>query len=179
MNTLKAWLAAIAVICAQPVAAEDARYSISDDPKSISTYSSDANPQPAPRDPVAAARSAFGFFDYTVARRAWEPLAEQGHADAQYGLFQIYSQGLHVTPDLERAMRWLQLAARQGHPAAAFNLGLAYLRGEGVEQDLIQAWLWFSRAEQKKFASADRARASVERKLSADELAQARQKLNH
>ena len=151
--------------------------SISTDMKSVSTFSSEVNPVVTPKDPVAAARTAFNFFDYTVARRAWEPLAVDGHADAQYGLYQIYSRGLLVEPDQDLAIRWLKLAARQGHAAAQFYLGLSYLRGEGVEKDLEAAWIWFSRAEAKQFPTATRARDSVEKRLSAEQRAAASKRL--
>lgn len=160
------------------VAQEESLRISTDDKNSISTFSADVNPDaPKPKDPVAAARSAYYFMDYTVARRAWEPMAEAGVADAQFGLFQIYSLGQHVIPDLDRAMTWLRKAAAQGHAGAQFNFGLAYLRGEGAPHDNLQAWLWFSRAERQNYPSAERARAAAERRLSAAELAAARKQL--
>lgn len=132
---------------------------------------------PAWAGPAEDARTAFNFFDYTVARRAWEPLAEAGHPDAQYGLYQIYSRGLLVSPDQDTAIRWLKPAARQGHAAAQFYLGLSYLRGEGVEQDPGEAWLWFSRAEKQNFPTSERARASVEKKLTPEQRARAQKRL--
>lgn len=152
-------------------------FSIATDTKSVSTFASVVNPVVTPKDPVAAARTAFNMFDYTVALHAWEPLAAEGHADAQYGLYQIYSRGLLVDPDQDRAMRWLKLAARQEHPAAHFYLGLSYLRGEGVEKDLESAWVWFSRAEAKQFPTATRARNSVEKRLTPEQLSAARKRL--
>jgi|688.fasta_scaffold488297_1 TPR repeat protein len=173
---LKVALACAGASVAHGVAAEEA-LSISTDMKSVSTFSSVANPVQTPKDPVAAARTAFNMFDYTVARKAWEPLAAEGHADAQYGLYQIYSRGLLVDPDQDLAMRWLRLAARQAHPAAHFYLGLSYLRGEGLEKDLAQAWVWFSRAEAAQFPTAARARDSVEKRLTPEQLAAARKRL--
>ena len=156
------------------VATAEEALSIATDTNSVSTFSSVVNPVVTPKDPVAAARTAFNMFDYTVALKAWEPLAAEGHADAQYGLYQIYSRGLLVDPDQPLAMRWLKLAARQAHPAAHFYLGLSYLRGEGVEKNLEAAWVWFSRAEAAKFPTATRARDSVEKRLTAAQLAAAR-----
>ena len=151
--------------------------SIAIDTNSVSTFSSVVNPVVTPKDPVAAARTAFNMFDYTVALKAWGPLAAEGHADAQYGLYQIYSHGLLVDPDQNLAMSWLKLAARQAHPAAHFYLGLSYLRGEGVEKNLEAAWVWFSRAEAAQFPTAIRARDSVEKRLTAAQLAAARKRL--
>lgn len=128
--------------------------------------------------PAEEARSAFNFFDYTVARRAWEPLAEAGHPDAQYGLYQIYSRGLLIEPDQAVALRWLRPAANQGHAAAQFYLGLTYLRGDGLEQNFTQAWVWFSRSEKQNFPTSERARISVENRLTPEQLIQARRLLN-
>lgn len=152
-------------------------YSIATDGPSVSTFSADASLRPPSKDPAGDARTAFNFFDYTVARRAWEPMAEAGQADAQFGLYQIYSRGLLVDPDLDLAIRWLKPAAAQGHAGAQFHWGLAHLRGEGVEQDIVAAWVWFSRAEAKNYAGATRARTSVERRLTPSQLMAARQQL--
>ena len=178
---MKYWLLSASLACAgasvvQGVAAEEA-LSIATDIKSVSTFSSVVNPVMTPKDPVAAARTAFNMFDYTVARQAWEPLAAEGHADAQYGLYQIYSSGLLVDPEQGVAISWLKLAARQGHAAAQFYLGLSYLRGEGVEKDLEAAWIWFSRAEGKQFPTSTRARDSVEKRLSPEQQAAVRKRL--
>ena len=170
-------LVSAGVLSMPSVWAKDEALTISTDIKSVSTFSSVVNPVLPSKDPAAAARTSFNFFDYTVARLAWEPLAAEGHADAQYGLYQIYSQGLLVDPDQAQAMRWLKLSARQGHAAAQFYLGLSHLRGEGVEKDLEAAWVWFSRAEARQFPTATRARDSVEKRLSAEQLAAARKRL--
>lgn len=170
-------LALLASLASGLAVAEEA-LRIPEDAGRVSTFSATADPNLEKRldvaDPAAKARSAYYFMNYTVARRLWEPLAEGGHADAQFGLFQIHSLGQHVTPDLDLAMHWLRPAARQRHPAAMFHQGLAYLRGEGEARDTVAAWLWFRRAELKEYAGAARARASVERRLSADELVRAR-----
>jgi hypothetical protein len=176
---MRFWLLGVLCVGAgvvQAVSAEEA-LSISTDMKSVSTFSSVVNPVVTPKDPVAAARTAFNMFDYTVARKAMEPLAAEGHADAQYGLYQIYSRGLLVDPDQDQAIRWLKLAARQDHPAAYFYLGLSYLRGEGVEKDLELAWVWFSRAEAGQFPTATRARDSVEKRLTPEQRLSARKRL--
>ncbi|TSA20034.1 MAG: sel1 repeat family protein [Betaproteobacteria bacterium] len=149
-------------------------YSIATDGPSVSTFSSEAMPRAPSKDPAFDARTAFNFFDYSVARRAWEPMAEAGLADAQFGLYQIHSRGLLVDPDSALAMHWLLLAAPQGHAGAQFHLGLAHLRGEGVEHDIEAAWVWFSRAEAQGYSGATRARVSVERRLTASQLTAAR-----
>ncbi|MFN8923757.1 MAG: tetratricopeptide repeat protein, partial [Sphingobacteriia bacterium] len=50
--------------------------------------------------------------------------AEQGHANAQYNLGQLYEQGEGVEPSYDQAMHWYRLAAEQGHYTAQSRLEL-------------------------------------------------------
>ena len=52
--------------------------------------------------------------DYATALQKWEPLAEQGHADAQFQLGNAYYLGQGVPQNYEEAAKWLRLAAEQG-----------------------------------------------------------------
>ena len=54
--------------------------------------------------------------DYATALQEWEPLAEQGHAEAQYALGELYLFGDGVPQNDEEAVRWLRLAAERGMP---------------------------------------------------------------
>ncbi|NKB59506.1 MAG: sel1 repeat family protein [Alphaproteobacteria bacterium] len=56
--------------------------------------------------------------DYATAVKEWRPLAEQGHAGAQYNLGFNYVQGKGVPEDLVQAYFWFDLAARQGRGIA-------------------------------------------------------------
>ncbi len=49
--------------------------------------------------------------DYATALREWRPLAEQGDADAQYNLGNIYKNGKGVPQDYAQAHMWFNLAA--------------------------------------------------------------------
>lgn len=62
--------------------------------------------------------------EYSKAVAIWEPLAQQGNADAQFNLGQAYRLGRGVVPDLARAQGLFEQAARQGHLDAETNLGL-------------------------------------------------------
>ena len=84
--------------------------------------------------------------DYDAALLAWRPLAEQGHAPAQFGLGLAYENGRGVDRSLERAGFWYRKAAEQGLQDAQFNLGNLYLNGAGVEKDPVEAVRWFRRA---------------------------------
>ena len=61
--------------------------------------------------------------DYATALREWEPLAEQGDADAQYNLGIMYDEGQGVQQDYKVAVKWYRLAAEQGEANAQYNLG--------------------------------------------------------
>jgi len=59
--------------------------------------------------------------DYATALKEWKPLAEQGHANAQHNLGQMYLQGHGVIQDYEVAFKCFKLAAKQGHVNAQYN----------------------------------------------------------
>lgn len=113
-NVIKAAVIAVALALAAPVAAQD--------------Y--DVGWEAAQRD------------DYVAAEREWRPLAEQGHADAQIRLGQLYAAGLGVPQDDAEAVNWYRKAANQGNALARIALGFSYFIGSGVEQDYIQAYMW-------------------------------------
>ena len=55
-------------------------------------------------------------------------LAEQGDADAQYNLGDMYARGDGVPEDDAEAVKWLRLAAEQGHADAQFSLDIMLQR---------------------------------------------------
>ncbi len=62
--------------------------------------------------------------DYATALRELRPLAEQGHASAQFNLGLMYNNGLGVPQDYAEALQWYRKAAEQGHATAQFMWGL-------------------------------------------------------
>ena len=56
--------------------------------------------------------------DFQTALKEWKPLADQGHAYAQYYLGLMYANGEGVPEDDAEAVRWFRLAADQGHADA-------------------------------------------------------------
>ena len=56
--------------------------------------------------------------DFQTALKEWKPLADQGHADAQFFLGVMYADGRGVPEDDAEAVRWFRLAADQGHAYA-------------------------------------------------------------
>jgi len=65
--------------------------------------------------------------------------AEDGNAEACFGLGQRYRQGRGVATDVRTAMRWFECAARSGHAGARYEMGRLYKAGEGVRQDFKRA----------------------------------------
>lgn len=84
--------------------------------------------------------------NYAEAYCTWRPLAEQGHAEAQYHIGWLYANGNGLAVDVERALAYWHQAAGQGHADAQFAVGLAYTTGEGMKKDLDEAVRWYLQA---------------------------------
>ena len=75
--------------------------------------------------------------------------AEQGHADAQYRLAEMYDKADGVKRDLSIAARWYREAAEGGNPEAQYRLGFMYQYGQGIEENEYEAIrLWYLAAKQ-------------------------------
>ncbi len=81
---------------------------------------------PAGAQNIDKGREAAFRGDYATALAELRPLAEQGVADAQYGLANLYRDGRGVPRDNEQAAAWYQRAAAGGSWWAAFDLGMLY-----------------------------------------------------
>ena len=95
---------------------------------------------------VEAGIEAYTRGDYLAARTAWEPLASDGDAQAQYFLGHLYARGEGVAQDPTQALRWFHAAAEQGEPYGQFALGHAYEHGLGVTPDPSAAVRWYRAA---------------------------------
>ena len=91
---------------------------------------------------MAAARAG----DFDAARAAWAPLADAGHAPAQYNLGLMYEQGAGVGQDIAVALDLYRAAAEQDHGLAQYRVGQALQRGNGVVADPAAAVAWFARS---------------------------------
>jgi FOG: TPR repeat, SEL1 subfamily len=94
--------------------------------------------------------------DLTRSFAIYQPLAEQGYAQAQFSLGNCYLYGMGVDKDVQNAMHWFQKAADQGYAPAQNELGHCYLEAlEGdVSENLLQAAHWFCKAAEQGFAKA-------------------------
>lgn len=98
--------------------------------------------------------AAYNSGDYETAFKEWQPLAEQGNANAQFNLGIMYDNGWGVAQDPQYAANWYLKAAQQGYVQAQFNLGVAYSFGEGVPHDDCEAVKWYRRAAEQGNADA-------------------------
>lgn len=71
------------------------------------------------------------------------PLAEQGHAKAQYILGHMHRDGEGVRQDGAEAARWYRLAAEQGYADAQYSLAQIYHEGHVIGQDFPEAAKWY------------------------------------
>ena len=88
-----------------------------------------------------------GYF--AAALREWRPLAEEGHAEAQYRLGLMYDFGLGVPEADVEAVKWHRMAAEQGFAQAQYILGDMYREGIGVPEDDAKAIEWYRKVAQR------------------------------
>ncbi|MDG1942636.1 MAG: tetratricopeptide repeat protein [Halioglobus sp.] len=84
--------------------------------------------------------------DYAQAVTRYHKAADEGAAEAQFNLGQIYREGQGVPLDYKQAAAWFRKAADQGLAEAQFNLGEIYREGQGVPLDYKEAEEWFRKA---------------------------------
>ena len=101
-------------------------------------------------DGVAAYRRG----DFTTALRLWRPLANQGIAEAQFNIGNMYYDGDGVQMNLLEAADLYLLAATQGYAPAQHNLARMYERGEGVKLSTADAIKLFRLAATQGYAEA-------------------------
>ena len=101
--------------------------------------------------PVADGVDAAHGGDYVLARRLFEPLAEQGKAAAQFNLGYLYANGRGVRRDDAQAVNWYRKAANQGLPIAQYYLGLAIKYGDIGSPDPVEAARWFRRSAEQDY----------------------------
>jgi hypothetical protein len=111
---------------------------------------------------IREALIAFDERNFPKAFRLNKPLAEQGHASAQYNLGYIYAHGEGVPEDDVKAVYWYRKSAEQGHASAQYNLGAMYADGEGVPQDNVHAYAWWSVAATQGKEDAKKYKGSVQ-----------------
>ena len=104
---------------------------------------------PANAGPLEDSVAAYQRGDYATALKIIRPFAEQGDADAQFGLGYMYDEGQGVPQDDAEAAKWYLKAAEQGNAGAQYNLGFMHAKGEGVRQGYVEAAKWFLKAAEQ------------------------------
>ncbi len=94
----------------------------------------------------AAGDEAFSVGDYEGAHAIWQPLADAGDADSQFGMGMLYANGFGVDMDDTLALTYYGLAAEQGHGQALCNLGTMHANGWGVPQSDDEAFKFYAQA---------------------------------
>src|SRR4051812_17743762 len=89
------------------------------------------------------ATAAFARKEYAAAMKLLHPLAEKGHALAQYQLAKMHKLGLGVSKNSREAKKWSALAARQGNPDAQLLLGSLYYKDGEESPDVVKAYMWY------------------------------------
>ena len=95
---------------------------------------------------------AYNKSDYKTALREWQPLADQGDADAQFLLGRMYDTGRGLLKDYKQAEKWYRKAADQGNVLAQYSLGLMYYTGVGAPKNYKQAVKWYQKAADQGYA---------------------------
>ena len=94
-------------------------------------------------DDVREAGFALERKDYKTAVRLYRLRADEGAAEAQTMLGELYSIGYGVARDHKEAARLFRAAAVQGDMSGQESLALAYEEGKGVPQDDVRAYMWY------------------------------------
>ena len=93
---------------------------------------------PADAGPYEDGNAAYSRKDYATALKIWKPLAEQGHANAQFDLGVIYDNGDGVPQDYAEAVKWYRMAAEQGYATAQFNLGSCTPKARAYRRTMLR-----------------------------------------
>jgi uncharacterized protein len=92
-------------------------------------------------------RRAYRDDDYQRAMSILRPLAESGHAGAQYHVGRLYEKGQGVAKDPAATLKWYRLAAEGGNARAQYKLAIGYARGwPGLEKNEAETGRWLLRA---------------------------------
>lgn len=79
----------------------------------------------------------------------WYKKATEGSIVAQGILGNAYLWGEEVTPDYQKALKWLELPAKKGVARSLFNLGYMYEKGLGVTQNIDKAIEYYKKAAKR------------------------------
>ena len=112
----------------------------------------------------------------SAALSAVQAQADAGDATAQTELGLRLVDGKGVRKDLVQAAEWFRKSAMQGDASGQLELGVMYVNGEGVTQDLREAYAWYTLAQRQGNPQAKEYLEDLNRSLSSDARAKARER---
>ncbi len=96
--------------------------------------------------------AAFEIEDYLNAFRLLKPIADQGDAEAQCLIGNMYQLGLGLEKDILEAIKWYKKSAKQGYGVASNNLAEILMVGEqGIDIAQAEAEKWYQKARKQGF----------------------------
>lgn len=125
---------------------------------------------PAQAADFQAGMEAYERGDTAAAMLEWEPLAKQGHVEAQFQLGVMHAENAE---DYAEGVKWLRMAAEQGHAKAQYNLGVMYVQGRGAHKDFAQAYAWAAMAADQGLEIAVELKMSLENHMTAEQMTRA------
>ena len=125
---------------------------------------------PAQAADFQAGMEAYERGDTAAAMLEWEPLANQGHVEAQFYLGVMHAENAESYAE---GVEWLRIAAEQGHAKAQYNLGVMYVQGRGVHKDFVQAHAWAVMAANQGLEIAVELKMSLENHMTAEQMTRA------
>ena len=87
--------------------------------------------------------------DYYAAFSWFTKSAEQGNADAQFGLGECYLNGFGTFQNYEESFKWYKKSAEQENAMGQYKLGDCYFYGWGTEKDKEEAFKWYKKAAEQ------------------------------
>jgi TPR repeat protein len=95
---------------------------------------------------------AFDSSQYDVALSTLLPHAEQGDAEAQCMIGNIYHLGLGIPSNLTEAAKWYIASANQGYAVASNNLATIFqIGGEDFPVNMIESQKWRNKSIEQGF----------------------------
>jgi TPR repeat protein len=95
---------------------------------------------------------AFESQNYTQAFNLLKPLAEEGNAEAQCIIANMYHLGLGIEINVPEALQWYLKSSEKGYGIASNNLATLYfLGGNAIFQNKNEADRYFPKAREQGF----------------------------
>jgi uncharacterized protein len=133
---------------------------------------------PALADDFQDGMDAIHSLDYEKALEFLMPLAEQGHATAQYNIGVMYEWGDGFSQNNSEAIKWYKRSAEGFNKDAQNNLGAMYSKGEGTEQDFVEALKWFIISADNGSEGGQKNIRIVEKRMNQEQISQAQKLAN-